>query len=225
MRTPTNLPRCLFFPNVFCLFIVLFKVKAWKAATVLTLTQTSRRFSALHDLHRDKKGDTAEVCQSLCSVAKLNNFVAIFSQWLAPSCNFISFFFFLKRPLTFFLLLLESFGDSNVKPHVVLLTCPPTATSPLPNLLTLPSQSGQMFIPLCPVWKWIVLHNYYIKRNYKNMTVHRFSVTNVAIQMVTLSPSTMAPHLVLWLATRCCRLRRRHKVIEAKHRKAKQLLC
>lgn len=57
--------------------------------------------------------------------------------YLAPSCNFISFLFiylfFKKRTLTFFLLLLESFGDSNVKPHVVLLTCPPAATPTTPH--------------------------------------------------------------------------------------------
>lgn len=63
--------------------------------------------------------------------------------YLAPSCNFISFlfiYFFKKRPLTFFLLLLESFGDSNVKPHVVLLTCTPTATH-LPPTATPPPSS------------------------------------------------------------------------------------
>lgn len=197
---------------------------------MLTLTQTSRRFSALHDLHRDKKGDTADVCQSLCSVANFNNFVAIFSALLQLYFIYL-FIYFLKATIDIFSVALGVFWWLECE-----TTCrssdlstysnpPTTYSNPLPNLLALPSQSGQMFIPLCPVWKWIVLHNYYIKRNYKNVTVHWFYVTNVVIQMVTLFSSTVVPHLVLWLATRCCRLLRRHKVVEAKNQNPKQLLC
>lgn len=98
---------------------------------MLTLTQTSRRFSALHDLHRETRREaqlrSAKGFAALPTLTTLWIYLATVSALLQLSLKFYLICFF-KQPLTFFLSFLEIFGDSNMKPHGFFLTNPPRAS-------------------------------------------------------------------------------------------------